>query len=248
VTDEQEGPDFERLLQYLRETRGFDFSGYKRTTLLRRIAKRMTHVGVNSHGAYLDYLQANPDEFAALFNTILINVTSYFRDAAAWEYLRAEILPTIIEGKAQYEPIRVWSAGVASGEEAYSVAMLLSEVLGASEYRERAKIYATDVDEDALTKARSGYSAADLENVEPELRARYFEPQGGRFVFRASLRRALIFGHQRLEYFAEHLRIDMRAGRVGFVDREGESLEDFFDDALQKIVRKRERRIAFLEC
>jgi two-component system, chemotaxis family, CheB/CheR fusion protein len=117
VTDEPDSPDFERLLHYLRETRGFDFSGYKRTTLLRRIAKRMTHVGVDGHGAYLDYLQANPDEFGSLFNTILINVTSYFRDAAAWEYLQAEILPRIIEAKAPYEPIRVWSAGVASGEE-----------------------------------------------------------------------------------------------------------------------------------
>ena len=87
MTEETEGPDFERLLQYLRETRGFDFSGYKKTTLLRRVAKRMTHVGLNDHGAYLDYLQANPDEFESLFNTILINVTSYFRDASAWEYL-----------------------------------------------------------------------------------------------------------------------------------------------------------------
>ena len=124
MTDEPESPEFERLLQYLRETRGFDFSGYKRTTLLRRIEKRMAQVGVKGHGPYLEYLQAHPDEFGTLFNTILINVTSYFRDAAAWDYVRTEVLPRIIEGKAPYEPIRVWSAGVASGEEAYSVAML----------------------------------------------------------------------------------------------------------------------------
>jgi len=211
VTNEPEGPDFERLLQYLRETRGFDFSGYKRTTLLRRIAKRMTHVGVNSHGAYLDYLQANPDEFAALFNTILINVTSYFRDAAAWEYLRAEILPTIIESKARYEPIRVWSAGVASGEEAYSVAMLLSEVLGASEYRERAKIYATDVDEDALTHARQGRATQkDLEEVPASLREKYFEPEGNdQYLLRGELRRSIIFGRHDLVQDAPISRIDL---------------------------------------
>jgi len=119
------GPDFARLLEHIRDTRGFDFSGYKRTTLVRRVTKRMTQVGVKDYADYLEYLEANPDEFAALFNTILINVTSYFRDAQAWEFLQQEILPRIISSKAQFEPIRVWCAGVASGEEAYSVAMLL---------------------------------------------------------------------------------------------------------------------------
>jgi two-component system, chemotaxis family, CheB/CheR fusion protein len=211
MIEEPEDPDFERLLQYLRETRGFDFSGYKRTTLLRRIAKRMTHVGVDGHGAYLDYLQANPDEFGLLFNTILINVTSYFRDAAAWEYLRAEILPKIIEGKAPYEPIRVWSAGVASGEEAYSVAMLLSEELGASEYRERAKIYATDVDEDALSQARQGRAAEkDLEEVPASLREKYFEREGdGHYLLRSELRRSIIFGRHDLVQDAPISRIDL---------------------------------------
>jgi len=210
VTDEPESPEFERLLQYLRETRGFDFSGYKRTTLLRRIEKRMAQVGVKGHGPYLEYLQAHPDEFGTLFNTILINVTSYFRDAAAWDYVRTEVLPRIIEGKAPYEPIRVWSAGVASGEEAYSVAMLLSEVLGAGEYRERAKIYATDVDEDALTHARQGRAAAkDLEEVPASLRDKYFEPEGDHFLLRSELRRSIIFGRHDLVQDAPISRIDL---------------------------------------
>jgi len=210
VTDEPDSPDFERLLQYLRETRGFDFSGYKRTTLLRRVEKRMTQVGVKGHAAYLEYLQAHPEEFATLFNTILINVTSYFRDAAAWEYLRDEILPKIIEGKAPYEPIRVWSAGVASGEEAYSVAMLLSEALGASEYRERAKIYATDVDEDALTHARQGRAEEkDLEEVPQSLREKYFEPEGDHYLLRGELRRSIIFGRHDLVQDAPISRIDL---------------------------------------
>ena len=210
MTDEPDSPEFERLLQYLRETRGFDFSGYKRTTLLRRVEKRMTQVGVKGHAAYLEYLQAHPEEFATLFNTILINVTSYFRDAAAWEYLRDEILPKIIEGKAPYEPIRVWSAGVASGEEAYSVAMLLSEALGASEYRERAKIYATDVDEDALTHARQGRAEEkDLEEVPQSLREKYFEPEGDHYLLRGELRRSIIFGRHDLVQDAPISRIDL---------------------------------------
>src|ERR1700716_1019286 len=172
-------PDLEGLLEHIRETRGFDFSGYKRTTLLRRVSKRMTQVGVKDYSDYVEYLEANPEEFAALFNTILINVTSYFRDASAWEYLQQEILPRIIASKERSEPIRVWCAGVASGEEAYSVAMLLCETLGASEFRQRSKIYATAVDDEALTGPRQGRAQAkDLEQVTAALREKYFEAEG----------------------------------------------------------------------
>jgi two-component system CheB/CheR fusion protein len=120
-------------------------------------------------------------------------------------------LPKIIEGKAPYEPIRVWSAGVASGEEAYSVAMLLSEVLGTSEYRERAKIYATDVDEDALTHARQGRAVEkDLEEVPASLREKYFEREGDdHYVLRTELRRSIIFGRHDLVQDAPISRIDL---------------------------------------
>src|SRR5438128_11693219 len=210
MTDEPQDPDFDRLLQYLLENRGFDFSGYKRTTLHRRLAKRMSQVGLADYKAYLEYLQLHQEEFAALFNTILINVTGYFRDAPAWEYLRREILPRIVASKERYEPIRVWSAGVASGEEAYSVAMLLSEALGASEYRDRTKIYATDVDEDALTQARQGRAEEkDLEEVPEELREKYFEREGDRYLLRSELRRSIIFGRHDLVQDAPISRIDL---------------------------------------
>jgi two-component system CheB/CheR fusion protein len=203
-------PDFERLLQYLLETRGFDFRGYKRTTLRRRVVKRMSQVGVKDDAAYLDYLQIHPEEFTALFNTILINVTGYFRDAPAWEYLRGEILPKIIAGKERYEPIRVWSAGAASGEEAYSVAMLLSDALGASEYRDRAKIYATDVDEEALAQARQGRAGEkDLEEVPAALREKYFDREGDHYLLRPELRRSIIFGRHDLVQDAPISRIDL---------------------------------------
>ena len=210
MTDDPQDPDLERLLQYLLENRGFDFSGYKRTTLHRRLAKRMSQVRVADYKAYLEYLQLHQEEFAALFNTILINVTGYFRDAPAWDYLQRDILPRIIAGKEKYEPIRVWSAGVASGEEAYSVAMLLSEALGASEYRDRTKIYATDVDEDALTQARQGRAEEkDLEEVPEELREKYFEREGDRYLLRSDLRRSIIFGRHDLVQDAPISRIDL---------------------------------------
>jgi two-component system CheB/CheR fusion protein len=214
VSEEQPGPDFARLLEHIRDTRGFDFGGYKRTTLVRRVAKRMTQVGVKDYASYLDFLEANPDEFAALFNTILINVTSFFRDASAWEYVQQEILPRIIAGKERHEPIRIWCAGVASGEEAYSIAMLFCETLGVSEFRQRSKIYATDVDDEALTLARLGRAEAkDLEEVPASLREKYFEADGAHYLLRSDLRRSIIFGRHDLFQDAPISRIDLLISR-----------------------------------
>ena len=111
MSEEQPGPDFARLLEHIRDTRGFDFGGYKRTTLVRRVAKRMTQVGVKDYASYLEFLEANPDEFAALFNTILINVTSFFRDAQAFEALSDVVLPKLFEARGVNDTIRVWVPG-----------------------------------------------------------------------------------------------------------------------------------------
>src|ERR1700687_4296713 len=143
-----------RLLEYLNNTRGFDFGAYKLTGLLRRVQKRMGEVGVASYAEYLDYLEVHPQEFAPLFDTVLINVTSFFRDPPAWEFLSEHLLPRILEERAPDRPIRVWSAGCASGEEALSIAMLFAELLGDEGLRNRVKIYATDLDEAALAEAR----------------------------------------------------------------------------------------------
>ncbi len=198
--------EFESLIEYVRESRGFDFTGYKRASLERRVSKRISELGFETFAAYHDYLQVHPEEFAILFDKILINVTDFFRDRTAWDYLAENVVKPLV---ARGSSIRIWSTGTASGEEAYSVAMVFCEQMGAESFLRRVKIYATDVDEQALTKARSGYSAAELESVEPELRARYFEPQGGRFVFRASLRRALIFGRHDLMQDAPISRLDL---------------------------------------
>ena len=122
----QTDPDFEALLIHLKETGGFDFTGYKRSSLMRRVNRRMDQVGVASYAEYLDFLQVHPDEFTALFNTILINVTGFFRDPDAWAYLDKEVLQPLIAGRPAESPIRIWSAGCASGEEAYTLAMLLT--------------------------------------------------------------------------------------------------------------------------
>src|SRR3954447_25031028 len=121
--------DLEGLLEYLRDSRGFDFTGYKRSTLTRRIQKRMEQVHVDSFATSLDHLQVDPDEFTALFNCILINVTSFFRDEPIWTFLRDDIIPRMLEHKGD-ATLRVWVAGCASGEEAYSISMLLAEAMG----------------------------------------------------------------------------------------------------------------------
>jgi two-component system CheB/CheR fusion protein len=195
---ETEQPEFELLMEYLRENRGQDYSGYKRPTLERRVQARMRMVGVKSYEIYVDYLEVHPEEFEHLFNTILINVTSFFRDPAAWTYLAQEIIPQIVAG-ATNRPVRIWSAGCASGEEAFTLAMVLAEAIGFEAFRERVKIYATDVDEEALSAARKGsYSGKEMESVADDLKEKYFEPVNGRHVFRTDLRRAIIFGRHDL--------------------------------------------------
>src|SRR5262245_5157501 len=138
---------FEALLDHIRSSRGFDFTGYKRPTLKRRIERRMQVLGAKTYDEYRSELDGRPDEFAALFDTILINVTSFFRDPPAWDYVAREAIPALVASRAPDQAIRVWSTGCATGEEAYTVAMLLAEQLGERDFSERVKIYATDVDE-----------------------------------------------------------------------------------------------------
>jgi two-component system, chemotaxis family, CheB/CheR fusion protein len=202
--------DLEVLLDYLRRNRGFDFTGYKRTSLSRRIDKRMQVVGVDGYLGYLDHLEVDPEEFTQLFNTILINVTGFFRDPPAWDYLAAEVLPRILADKGEGEPVRIWSAGCASGEEAYTLAMVTAEAMGADAVRDRVKIYATDLDEEALSQARQArYTAKQVEGVPPELLERYFEHNGDDYTFSKELRRSVIFGPHNLIKDAPIPRIDL---------------------------------------
>jgi two-component system CheB/CheR fusion protein len=207
---EELDPAFEELLSYLKRTRGFDFSGYKWSSLQRRIAKRMETVNTPTYAEYTDYLEVHPDEFVHLFNTILINVTGFFRDPLSWEYVAGEVIPRILSNKKGNEPIRVWSAGCASGEEAYTAGILLAEALGPDAFRERVKIYGTDIDIDALNQARQGtYTARDVEEMPKELLDKYFEKVGDRFAFRKDLRRSVIFGRHDLMQDAPISRLDL---------------------------------------
>lgn len=205
---EAEDPAFERLLELLRDSRAFDFTGYKRPSLMRRVRHRMREVQVDSFDDYQDLLQLDPNEFTALFNTILINVTSFFRDADTWTELRENVLPELLKS-IDGGPVRVWSAGCAAGPEAYSMAMLLHDLMGGS-FRERVKIYATDIDEPALTHARqAAYTEREITGLPEDFRDRYFDLVGERYVFTPDLRRSVIFGRNDLTRDAPISRVDI---------------------------------------
>ncbi|MHC1559015.1 CheR family methyltransferase [Actinomycetospora sp. C-140] len=202
--------DFESLLEFIKESRGFDFTGYKRSSVQRRVERRMQQVEVETVAEYLDRLQVDQNEFTQLFNTILINVTGFFRDPEAWRELQQEVVPGLLAPKTRGESIRIWSAGCASGEEAYALAILLAEQVGPEEFRRRVKVYATDVDEDALATARQAtYGEKDLQALPEDLRGKYFERNGSRFTFRGDLRHSVIFGRNDLVQDAPIGRLDL---------------------------------------
>src|SRR5215813_11609700 len=208
--EESDEADLEQLLAFVRDARGLDFTGYKRSSLARRIRKRMHEAGAADYVDYRDRLESSAEEFGLLFNTILINVTGFFRDTETWTFLQQEVMPELLAGIDREREIRVWSAGCASGEEAYSLAMAFSEALGVEETAKRVKIYGTDVDEDALRDARVGlYSAKALEALSPELREKYFEQNGTVFSFRPDLRRRVIFGRHDITRDAPISRLDL---------------------------------------
>jgi two-component system, chemotaxis family, CheB/CheR fusion protein len=208
TTQETEG--FDQLLDYLKRSRGFDFRAYKTATLQRRIQRRMTATGSDSFEAYHSYLEENPGEFAELFNTFLINVTAFFRDGDAWEYIAQEVVPALMAQKGRFDVIRVWSAGCATGQEAYTIAMILSEAIGLQDFATRVKIYATDIDDHALSVARhASFDPKDVESVPPEMLDRYFERINGNFCIRKDLRRTMVFGRHDVLQDAPISKIDL---------------------------------------
>ncbi|WP_009630292.1 CheR family methyltransferase [Synechocystis sp. PCC 7509] len=211
----ESNPEFEELLDYIKHNRGFDFTGYKRPSLMRRVQIRMQIAEIETYGDYTDYLEVDPEEFLHLFDTILINVTAFFRDRAVWDYIQTEIVPQIVAHKDfARDRIRVWSAGCASGQEAYTLAMVLAEVIGVEDFHKKVKIYATNVDEAALNQARlATYSTKEVEGIPESLLERYFKQTNGNYTFCQNLRRSVIFGRHDLLQDPPISRIDLLSCR-----------------------------------
>ncbi|SNQ62830.1 CheR family methyltransferase [Candidatus Methanoperedens nitratireducens] len=207
---ENETKELEVLLQKIFEERGMDFREYKRASLKRRIQKRLEANNLTSYAEYIKLMDSSPDEYAKLFDTLLINVTEFFRDPEAFEVLEKEVIPQIISRKKKGDSIRIWSAGCASGEEPYSMGILLAEKLGESIYDYEIRIYATDIDENALIEARSGiYNESKLKNIKKEFIGKYFTRENGSYRISKIIRQRVIFGRQNLTKDAPISHLDL---------------------------------------
>jgi two-component system CheB/CheR fusion protein len=195
-----EAPPLEGLpavLAVLRARTKYDFRGYKRGTLQRRIERRMGLQQIDNVARYLAFLRTHPAEVDLLFKDLFIGVTSFFRDAPAFEELAQKVLAALVRDRDQDVPIRIWVPGCSTGEEAYSIAILLAEQMADSQSACRVQIFATDVDDDALEVARAGtYPESIALDVTPQRLQRFFTREDHRYTIAKSIRESIVFAVQ----------------------------------------------------
>jgi len=190
---------FKQLLTVLRVRRGVDFAYYKPSTLKRRIVRRMALCKIEQPSEYLTYLREHKIEQDALYNDMLISVTSFFRDPASFEVLCQIILPALIKKKTGNDPLRIWVAGCATGEEAYSIAICLQEYLGENAAAMKIQIFATDVSEIAIAKARTGiYRTSDIEGISKNRLKQFFTKIDSNYLVSKTIRDMCVFAHHNL--------------------------------------------------
>lgn len=187
------------VFTHLRLRTGHDFSNYKRPTLLRRIERRINVRNLNGLKEYAVYLQHNPDEITSLLKDLLISVTNFFRDKKAFEALENEVVSTILQSKHADDQVRIWIAGCATGEEAYSLAMLFAEkTLGVID-APKVQIFATDIDDAAIAIAREGYyTINDAADISPERLRRFFNKEDDGYRIRREIRELILFANHNI--------------------------------------------------
>jgi two-component system CheB/CheR fusion protein len=186
-----------RIIMLLRSKTGNDFSLYKQSTIRRRIERRMGVHNLTDMDAYVRYLMENPAEVHVLFKELLINVTSFFRDKEAFEAMNNEALPRLFENKPEHYIFRIWVPGCASGEEAYSLAMLFREYMDKIRQDYKLQIYATDIDDDAIATARAGIYPSNISiDVSPERLRRFFVKEETGYRIKKEIREMVVFAIQ----------------------------------------------------
>ena len=186
--------DVVNIIFLLKKSAGVDFTHYKRKTIKRRIVRRMLLHRLNDLKGYTKYLKQNTQEINHLYQDLLINVTCFFRDATTIEYLRKSLIPRILKNKLPGEPIRIWIPACSTGEEAYSIAILLMEILGEKASNSTIQIFATDLSDLAIAKARQGtYSKNAVDNVSPKRLQRFFTKTENGYRIIKSIRDLCIF-------------------------------------------------------
>jgi two-component system, chemotaxis family, CheB/CheR fusion protein len=203
--------ELRRLLTQLRDRSGIDFLQYKLPTIMRRLSRLMVATGVSSIAEYIRYLQSHPEAYQKLVGAFLIKVTEFFRDAALFEELKNHILPELIDEAARSgNELRIWSAGTSTGEEAYSVAILCAELLQEKNASVGVRIFATDLDEEAIAFARRGiYGRETLRHVPAAWIERYFVRMGDQYEVGKRIRNMTVFGAHDLGQRAPFPRIDL---------------------------------------
>lgn len=197
---EKRPPDQQQALREIfteiRLRTGHDFSNYKRPTLLRRIERRINIHNLADLPSYVTYMHQNIDETTALLKDLLISVTNFFRDKKAFEIIETEILPILLKGKTAEHHVRIWVAGCATGEEAYSFGMLCAEKTSGIIDVPKIQIFATDIDDAAIAEAREGlYNINELADVSPERLRRFFIKEGGEYRIRKEVRENIMFAN-----------------------------------------------------
>lgn len=197
------------ILRMLTSSSGTDFSLYKSNTITRRINKRIEALDLNNIDNYLSYIHNTPNELNRLYETILIGVTEFFRDQSSFEKLE-EFLRKLVDRKKPGDSIRIWSVGCASGEEPYSLAILMNEILDDDIGRYNVQIFATDIDSRALSAARKGlYKPEQLKNVPEELLEKYFIPSSGTYELRKSIKQHVLFSKHDITLDPPFVRLDL---------------------------------------
>jgi two-component system CheB/CheR fusion protein len=219
------------ICDILLDQTGHDFSGYKSRTFFRRIERRMQVLQIGAIEAYVDHLRQNGGEVDRLFRDLLIGVTNFFRDSKAFEALESVVMPKLFEDKGPSDTIRVWVPGCATGEEVYSLAIMLRESAEKGKSRAKLQLFATDIDEAALTVARSGrYPDTLLQGVSKERLERWFVSSPEGWSVRKEIRRMVVFGVNNLVSDAPISRLDLLLCRNVFI---------YFDATLQKRILSR---------
>ena len=196
VPAETVGGALKKIFVLLRAQTGHDFSGYKTNAIRRRMTKRMVVNQIEDLNHYARHLRRNPVELEALFRDLLISVTNFFRDPKAFDALNEKVIGALLDRDPE-RPIRIWVPGCATGEEAYSIAMLIHERMKAKKRRINVQIFATDIDGDAIETARSGvYPAGVTADVKPRLMSRFFLERDGFYRINDTIRQWLIFAEQ----------------------------------------------------
>ncbi len=201
-------PGLKKILAELEKNRGFDFSGATAGMIERRVKKRMLETATDNYGEYLDYLQGGPDEYDRLIDMLTINVSRFFRDSLCFGYLEKIIIPPLIEKKLKNNnhELRIWSAGCATGEEAYTMAIIMADLLDRTKEAVNVSIFATDINERSLQAARTGtYSAPALEEIKFGLLGKYF-------VYHPGKKYTLIPRIKESVYFSSYDLLDKKTG------------------------------------